>query len=355
MLGGIEVHDRERDREKGRRRASDRRRRRRGTGRGQPKTVRRQDADHRRRGGHALRRLPHDFPQRHLYLRPYRRPGRPPLPAGPSARDLELPHRSRRGRPGAGLRPLRRQPLREDRVGGNRDPGQGILGLDDPGLGRRGRRPVLRGGNRRRRHVERHRRADQVQRDLLVRRAALDRDDRRHPAVLGHAARAGAPGILRYRARRVRRRRGDLPDHHLRHADAQLHRHALRADRHVARRRGGHVADHGTDPPGRGPRPGDHRDDLPDLRLHRPTHAGFPPIARDFLAAVLQPSLYRRRDPGTDDRRVVHLHNPVHHLRRLPAGVQGRRLFRQLRLRGGGARARRPGQGRDLRLRASWG
>jgi hypothetical protein len=61
--------------------------------------------------------------------------------------------------------------------------------------------------------------------------------------------------------------------------------------------------------------------------------------------------LHRCGHPGADDGGVVDLHHPLHHLRRLPAGLQGGRLFRQLRLRRGGPRARRTGQGGDLRLR----
>jgi TRAP-type uncharacterized transport system fused permease subunit len=49
---------------------------------------------------------------------------------------------------------------------------------------------------------------------------------------------------------------------------------------------------------------------------------------------------------------LVDLYHPLHHLRGLPAGLKSGRLFRQLRLRRRRARARRTGQGGDLRQRA---
>jgi hypothetical protein len=66
------------------------------------------------------------------------------------------------------------------------------------------------------------------------------------------------------------------------------------------------------------------------------------------LGTLLQPGLHRCGHPRADHGRQFDLYHPVHHLRRLPAGLEGRRLFRQLRLCRGGPGARRPGQGGDL-------
>jgi TRAP-type uncharacterized transport system fused permease subunit len=70
-----------------------------------------------------------------------------------------------------------------------------------------------------------------------------------------------------------------------------------------------------------------------------------------YLATLLRPCLFGCGHPGADDGGLLDLHHPLHHLRGLPAGLQGGRLFRQLRLRRRGPRAGRPGQGGDLRLR----
>ncbi len=107
-----------------------------------------------------------------------------------------------------------------------------------------------------------------------------------------------------------------------------------------------------TDAPRRGPCPrGDHRR-LSRLHLHRASSARHPGGADPlYLAALLRPCLFRRWHPWSDRGGVIDLHHPLHHLRGLPAGLESGRLLRQLRLRRRRTRARRPGQGGDLRQR----
>ena len=101
-----------------------------------------------------------------------------------------------------------------------------------------------------------------------------------------------------------------------------------------------------------GARARDHHRGLPRLHLHRASSARHPRGAAALhLATLFRLRLYRRGHLGADHRRLLDLHHPLHHLRGLPAGLQGGRLFRELRLRRRRPRARRPGQGGDLRLR----
>jgi hypothetical protein len=111
-------------------------------------------------------------------------------------------------------------------------------------------------------------------------------------------------------------------------------------------------SDPGTHPPRGGPGAGHHHRVFLIYTFTAHLLPGILAVQNAYhLAALLRPGLHRCGHPRADHGGVLDLHHPLHHLRGLPAGLEGRRLFRQLRLRRGGPRARRPGQGGDLRLR----
>jgi hypothetical protein len=110
--------------------------------------------------------------------------------------------------------------------------------------------------------------------------------------------------------------------------------------------------DPGADAPRGGPRARHHHRRLPRLHLHRASAARHPRGAeRLYLAALLRPCLFGCGHPRADNGGLLDLHHPLHHLRGLPAGLQGGRLLRQLRLRRCGRARGGPGEGGDLRLR----
>gem|GEM_PF-4762635 len=187
---------------------------------------------------------------------------------------------------------------------------------------------------------------------LAFRHTAAGGDGGCDPRGLGVSGSTGQAVPARYRAGPVRSGGRDIPDRHLRHRRTQCGRHALRAHRCGLCRDRRLGADPRIDAPRGGVGAGDHHRGLPRLRLYRPPAARHSRGAEGvFVATFLWPCLLGCGHPGADDRRFLDLHHPVYHLRSVPSGVEGRRLFRQLRLCRRRALAGRPGQGGHLCFR----
>ena len=102
---------------------------------------------------------------------------------------------------------------------------------------------LVRHVDRRRRHVERHGCHAEIPRGLPVRHSVDGGDRGRDWLVMGRTLAAPRVFCDRPCLGHLRDFRGGLPDCHIRHANAQFHRHAFRAHRHFDCRAGWHVAD----------------------------------------------------------------------------------------------------------------
>ena len=234
-----------------------------------------------------------------------------------SARDLVVPHRAHLRCPGAWLRSLRRRPFRRRHHPGQQ-PWPQVPRLRPAAAGRLcagpGRADAADHG--RRRHAHRP-----CGRSLALRPAADCGHQCRHPAVLGHSPRPqrnqrSGPGAddLRHRQRR-------LFTGHVQLAAAHVDRHPFRPDGHFLCSHRRLAADSRADPPRRRPSACHHCGDLPHLCVRRPLPAGFSRLSWALRGPLLQPGLYRRRYPWSDHGGVLDLYHPIHHLRRLPAGL----------------------------------